>query len=62
MAKVIHCHSEEFDNVLHEFVQPKPNVYRTKGWWRTGAVVSFADYGARGHWFETWPGHRSLWP
>ena len=26
---------------------------------RTGAVVSVADYGPRGPWFETWPG-RSL--
>ena len=29
---------------------------------RTGAVVSVADYGPRGPWFETWPGRRSLWP
>ena len=29
---------------------------------RPGAVVSAADYGPRGHWFETWPGRRSLWP
>ena len=29
---------------------------------RTGAVVSVADYGLRGPWFETWPVHRSLWP
>ena len=29
---------------------------------QTGAVVSFGDYGPRGPWFETWLGHRSLWP
>ena len=28
----------------------------------TVAVVSLADYGSRGSWFETWPGRRSLWP
>ena len=25
-------------------------------------MVSVADYGPRGPWFETWPGRRSLWP
>ena len=29
---------------------------------RTGAVVSVADYGPRGPWFETWPRHGLLWP
>ena len=29
---------------------------------RTGAVVSVADYGPRGPWFETWPRHSLLWP
>ena len=29
---------------------------------RTGAVVSIADYGPRGPWFETWSGRRSSWP
>ena len=29
---------------------------------RTGAVVSAADYGPRGPWFETRQGRRSLWP
>ena len=29
---------------------------------QTRAVVSVADYGPRGFWFETWPGRHSLWP
>ena len=29
---------------------------------RTGAVVSVADYGPGGPWFETWPRHSLLWP
>ena len=29
---------------------------------RTGAVISAADYGPRGPWFETWPPHSLLWP
>ena len=29
---------------------------------RTGAVVSVADYGPRGPWFETWPRHSLMWP
>ena len=29
---------------------------------RTGTVVSVADYGPRGPWFETWPQHSLLWP
>ena len=29
---------------------------------QTVAVVSVADYGPRGPWFETWPGRRSLRP
>ena len=29
---------------------------------RTGTVVSVADYGPRGPWFETWPRHSLLWP
>ena len=28
----------------------------------TGVVVSVADYGSRGPWFETWPQHSLLWP
>ena len=31
-------------------------------WRRTGTVVSIADYGQKGPWFETWPGRSSLWP
>ena len=33
---------------------------RFYSWGRTGAVVSLADYGPRGPWFDTWPGRRGL--
>ena len=37
-------------------------LHEAGGGGATVAVVSFADYGSRGPWFETWPGSRSLWP
>ena len=36
--------------------------YHQRGGGQTGEVVSVADYGQSGLWFETWPGRRSWWP
>ena len=51
------CHffSAVFDRIL--FI-----LKGNEGMGRTGAVVSVADYGPRGPWFETWPRHSLLWP
>ena len=36
------------------------HLWEKWGW--TGSVVSVADYGPRGPWFEIWPRHSLLWP